>query len=68
MPHRFRTLFQHTADAVCLADADGAIVEVNPAATVRFGLSADGAAHLRDLLADPAEWAAVADDLLRGED
>jgi diguanylate cyclase (GGDEF)-like protein/PAS domain S-box-containing protein len=67
MPHRFRTLFQHTKDAVCIADAAGAIVEVNPAAAARLGLAAGGGtAHLRDLFADAAEWeevrATVVDD------
>ncbi len=42
MPHRFRTLFQHTGDAVFLADAEGTIVEANPAADARFGLAAVG--------------------------
>jgi diguanylate cyclase (GGDEF)-like protein/PAS domain S-box-containing protein len=68
MPHRFRTLFQNTADAVCLADAEGAIVEVNPAATARFGFAADARGHLRDLFADAAEWEDVADRLRRGEE
>jgi diguanylate cyclase (GGDEF)-like protein/PAS domain S-box-containing protein len=68
MPHRFRILFQHTGDAVCLADAEGVIVEANPAATTRFGLVADARGHLRDLFADPADWAEVARRLERGED
>ncbi|HEX2078078.1 MAG TPA: EAL domain-containing protein [Longimicrobium sp.] len=68
MPHRFRTLFQHTGDAVCLADAEGVIVEANPAATTRFGLAADARGHLRDLFADPTDWAGVARRLERGED
>jgi diguanylate cyclase (GGDEF)-like protein/PAS domain S-box-containing protein len=68
MPHRFRTLFQHTGDAVCLADAEGVIVEANPAATTRFGLSADARGHLRDLFADPRDWVKVARRLERGED
>ena len=68
MPHRFRTLFQHTGDAVCLADAEGVIVEANPAATARFGLGADARAHLRDLFADPGDWLGVARRLERGED
>ena len=68
MPHRFRTLFQHTGDAVCLADAEGVIVEANPAATTRFGLGADARGHLRDLFADPGDWVKVARRLERGED
>ncbi|HEX6913046.1 MAG TPA: bifunctional diguanylate cyclase/phosphodiesterase [Longimicrobium sp.] len=68
MPHRFRTLFQHTGDAVCLADAEGVIVEANPAATTRFGLGADARGHLRDLFADPGDWVQVAHRLERGED
>ena len=36
---------------MCLADAEGLIVEANPAATVRFGLEADAHGHLRDLFA-----------------
>jgi PAS domain S-box-containing protein len=68
MPHRFRTLFQYTADAVFLSDGDGVVIEVNPAATARFGLAADASAHLRDLLADPGEWPALADELMRGDD
>jgi diguanylate cyclase (GGDEF)-like protein/PAS domain S-box-containing protein len=58
MPHRFHTLFHHTQDAVCVADADGRIVEMNPAAVARFGAGAkDGEAlHLRALFADPAAW------------
>jgi diguanylate cyclase (GGDEF)-like protein/PAS domain S-box-containing protein len=67
MPHRFRTLFQHTQDAVFIADAEGVIVEANPAARVRFGFTAHGGtAHLRDMFVDAAEWdevrAVVADD------
>ncbi|HEU0301223.1 MAG TPA: EAL domain-containing protein [Longimicrobium sp.] len=67
MSHRFRTLFQHTQDAVCIADAEGRVVEANPAAAVRLGTAADGrTAHLRDLFADAEEWervrAAVVDD------
>jgi diguanylate cyclase (GGDEF)-like protein/PAS domain S-box-containing protein len=59
MPHRFRTLFHHTQDAVCVADEDGLILEMNPAAATRFGVaSANGEpTRLRDLLADPGEWA-----------
>ncbi|HEX8244803.1 MAG TPA: EAL domain-containing protein, partial [Longimicrobium sp.] len=68
MPHRFRTLFQHTGDAVFLADAEGVIVEANPAATARFGLVADARGHLRDLFADTGDWAEVARRLERGED
>jgi len=68
MPHRFRTLFQNTADAVCLADSEGTIMEVNPAAAVRFALAADARGHLRDLFAEPAEWEQVADRLRRGEE
>jgi diguanylate cyclase (GGDEF)-like protein/PAS domain S-box-containing protein len=68
MPHRFRTLFHHTTDAVCLADAEGTIVEVNPAATARFALAADARGHLRDLFADPTEWEGVAERLRDGED
>jgi diguanylate cyclase (GGDEF)-like protein/PAS domain S-box-containing protein len=68
MPHRFRTLFQHTGDAVCLADAEGVIMESNPAATTRFGLDAVAQGHLRDLFADPGDWVEVARRLERGED
>lgn len=48
MPHRFRTAFRHTGDALCLADAEGAIVEADPAAPTRFGVGADARGHLRD--------------------
>ena len=64
MPHRFHTLFEHTQDAVCVADEDGRVVQANPAAVARFGVAtgtADGM-HLRDLFADPDEW-----DALRAE-
>jgi diguanylate cyclase (GGDEF)-like protein/PAS domain S-box-containing protein len=59
MPHRFRALFQHTQDAVLVADQDGLILEMNPAAATRFGVaSANGEpTRLRDLLADPNQWA-----------
>ena len=39
MPHRFRTLFHHTQDAVCVTDEDGLILEMNPAAATRFGVA-----------------------------
>jgi diguanylate cyclase (GGDEF)-like protein len=61
MPHRFRSLFQHTRDAVCIADAEGRIVDRNPAALVRFGVTpgTDEASHLRELFTNPDDWAAV---------
>jgi diguanylate cyclase (GGDEF)-like protein/PAS domain S-box-containing protein len=59
MPHRFRALFNHTRDAVCIADEAGRIVEANPAAVARLGVAADGSRQLGDLFHDPAEWEAV---------
>jgi len=60
MPHRFRSLFQHTQDAVCIADPDGRILEMNPAAFVRFGVSAgDARAQMGDLFAERDGWADV---------
>jgi diguanylate cyclase (GGDEF)-like protein/PAS domain S-box-containing protein len=65
MPHRFRALFNHTQDAVWMADVDGRIAEVNPAALARFGLAADGGEprHLGDLFHDPAEWESIRAEL-----
>jgi diguanylate cyclase (GGDEF)-like protein/PAS domain S-box-containing protein len=63
MPHRFRSLFQHTQDAVCIADPDGRIVEMNPAALARFGRVAGDGARMDDLFADAGEWAAVGEEL-----
>lgn len=65
MPHRFRALFNHTQDAVWMADEDGRIAEVNPAALARFGLAADGGEprHLADLFHDPAEWEPIRAEL-----
>jgi diguanylate cyclase (GGDEF)-like protein/PAS domain S-box-containing protein len=65
MPHRFRALFNHTQDAVWMADEDGRIAEVNPAALARFGLAADGGEprHLGDLFHDPAEWESIRAEL-----
>jgi diguanylate cyclase (GGDEF)-like protein/PAS domain S-box-containing protein len=61
MPHRFRSLFQHTQDAVCIADMDGGIVEMNPAAFVRFGITPGDVegANLRDLFTEADDWTAV---------
>jgi diguanylate cyclase (GGDEF)-like protein len=61
MPHRFRSLFQLTRDAVCIADADGRIVDRNPAALVRFGVTpgTEEASHLRDLFAVAEDWTSV---------
>lgn len=61
MPHPFRALFNHTQDAVWMADEAGRITEANPAALARFGVAADGGEprQLRDLLDDPAEWEAI---------
>lgn len=69
MPHRFRALFNHTQDAVCIADATGRIAQANPAAVARFGLAAEGdeARHLRDLFDDAAEWEAVRTEVERGQ-
>ena len=69
MPHRFRALFNHTQDAVCMADATGRIAQANPAAVARFGLAADGeeARHLRDLFEDVAEWEAVRTEVEQGQ-
>jgi diguanylate cyclase (GGDEF)-like protein/PAS domain S-box-containing protein len=68
MPHRFRTLFHHTQDAVCMADGTGRIVQANPAAVARFGVAEDGReAHLRELFADPAEWEAVRREVVEGQ-
>ena len=69
MPHRFQPLFHHTQDAVCIADAEGRITQANPAAGVRFG-AAGGAwepRHLRDLLADAAEWEEVRAEVEDGQ-
>ena len=65
MPHRFRALFNHTQDAVWMADEDGRIAEVNPAALARFGLAADGGEprHLGELFHDPAEWESIRAEL-----
>ncbi len=64
MPHRFQPLFHHTQDAVLIADAEGRIAQVNPAAAARFEAGKDGREprHLRDLFADAGEW-----DALRAE-
>jgi diguanylate cyclase (GGDEF)-like protein/PAS domain S-box-containing protein len=69
MPHRFRTLFNHTQDAVWMADEDGRIAEVNPAALARYGLGADGGEprHLGDLFHDPAEWESIRAELEDGQ-
>ena len=68
MPHRFRALFNHTQDAVWMADEHGRIAEVNPAALARFGLAADGGEprHLGDLFHDPAEWESIRAELADG--
>jgi diguanylate cyclase (GGDEF)-like protein len=65
MPHRFRSLFQLTRDAVCIADADGRIVDRNPAALVRFGVipGTEEASHLRDLFVVAEDWTSVSRDL-----
>jgi len=81
MSHHFRALFNHTQDAVCMADGTGRIAQANPAAVTRFGLTADGAetGHLRHLFADAAEWESLRAEVeaggvcrrtvhLRGED
>jgi diguanylate cyclase (GGDEF)-like protein/PAS domain S-box-containing protein len=69
MPHRFRALFNHTQDAVCITDATGRIAQANPAAVARFGLAADGgeARHLRDLFDDAPEWEAVRTEVEQGQ-
>ncbi|MBW3571238.1 MAG: EAL domain-containing protein [Gemmatimonadetes bacterium] len=69
MPHRFRALFNHTQDAVWMADEAGRIAEANPAAVARFGAAVDGGEprHLGDLLADPAEWQAVRGEVQHGQ-
>ena len=69
MPHRFRALFNHTQDAVWMADEHGRIAEVNPAALARFGLAADGGEprHLGDLFHDPAEWASIRAEIDDGQ-
>jgi diguanylate cyclase (GGDEF)-like protein/PAS domain S-box-containing protein len=65
MPHRFRALFNHTQDAVWMADEAGRIAEANAAALARFGAVADGGEprHLGDLFHDPAEWEAIRAEL-----
>ena len=63
MPHRFRTLFQHTQDAVCVADEEGRILEMNPAAAARFGVEDAEGLHLRALFAQPEEWDEVREAL-----
>ena len=65
MPHRFRALFNHTQDAVWMADEDGRIAEVNAAALARFGVAADGGEprQLGDLFHDPAEWESIRAEL-----
>ena len=65
MPHRFRSLFQHTQDAVCIADMEGGIVEMNPATFVRFGITPGDVekSNLRDLFTDGDDWTAVSTSL-----
>jgi diguanylate cyclase (GGDEF)-like protein/PAS domain S-box-containing protein len=65
MPHQFRALFNHTQDAVWMADEAGRITEANPAALARFGVAADGGEprHLGDLFGDPAEWESIRAEL-----
>jgi PAS domain S-box-containing protein len=67
MSHPFRALFNHTHDAVCMADATGRIAQANPAAVARFGLAADGgeARHLRDLFDMNIETGAVTGGMSR---
>ncbi|HEX8395009.1 MAG TPA: bifunctional diguanylate cyclase/phosphodiesterase [Longimicrobium sp.] len=60
------SLFHHTDDAVCLAAADGRIVDANPAAAARFGAGAGAPAHLRDLFAEPADWDGLSGELAAG--
>jgi diguanylate cyclase (GGDEF)-like protein/PAS domain S-box-containing protein len=69
MAHQFRALFNHTQDAVWMADEAGRIAEANPAALARFGVSADGGEprHLADLLHDPVEWEAIRAELDEGQ-
>ena len=69
MSHQFRALFNHTQDAVCIADATGRIAQANPAAVARFGLAVDGgeARHLHDLFDDVAEWEAVRTEVEQGQ-
>ncbi|WP_420127686.1 putative bifunctional diguanylate cyclase/phosphodiesterase [Longimicrobium sp.] len=69
MPQRFRALFNHTQDAVWMADEAGRIAEANPAALARFGVAADGEEprHLADLFDDPAEWEAIRAELEAGQ-
>jgi diguanylate cyclase (GGDEF)-like protein/PAS domain S-box-containing protein len=60
MPHRFRALFNHTRDAVWIADEEGRIAEANPAAIARFGTAdSNEPGHLAELFDDAAEWEAV---------
>ncbi|HEX6367625.1 MAG TPA: EAL domain-containing protein [Longimicrobium sp.] len=69
MPHRFRALFNHTQDAVWMADEEGRIVEANPAALARFPGAAGGGEprHLGDLFHDPAEWERIRAELQDGQ-
>ncbi|HEY0019557.1 MAG TPA: GGDEF domain-containing protein [Longimicrobium sp.] len=69
MPQRFQSLFHHTQDAVCMADAEGRIVQANPAAVARFGPGEDGGPprHLRDLLTDADEWDGMRAEVEGGE-
>src|SRR5829696_2773448 len=69
MPHEFRALFNHTQDAVWMADEAGRITEANPAALARFGVAAEGGEprRLRELLDDPAEWERIRAELDAGQ-
>jgi PAS domain S-box-containing protein len=64
---RYRSLFEHSVDAILLTAADGRILMANPAACRLFGWTADELAHMREEVlvnyADPktmAVWAARA--------
>jgi PAS domain S-box-containing protein len=49
---RYRSLFEHSVDAILLTSTDGRILMANPAACRLFGWTADQSAHMRESLAD----------------
>jgi PAS domain S-box-containing protein len=62
---RYRSLFEHSVDAILLTSTDGRILMANPAACRLFGWTADELAHMREeALADHTDskttvaWAA----------
>jgi PAS domain S-box-containing protein len=53
---KYRSLFVRSMDAICLASADGILLDANPAYLALFGIQPEdiGAANVRDSCVDPA--------------